>query len=291
MTSVDDENRLHEILEMIGRIAALDFKHPLETSGKNDMIDALAVGLNMLSEELNANVVEKSELDQVNQKLEKFAYTIAHDLKSPLNTLSGLLQLLELTLRAQRGGEVDVYIGQLKKTIEQMKTLVHGVLDYSRSGASHVVREEIDLNNLVDDLIETYKFESKQIEFHRVHQLPRAFFNRIALTQVIRNIIDNAIKYCDKKICEITISSSYNNGTYEIAIRDNGPGILPENRSMIFELFNSIDTEARVSSHGIGLATAKRLLNQEGESIRVEAADPCGSVFVFTLQENNTVMV
>lgn len=289
MTGADDEKRLNEILEMIGRIAALDFNQPLETHGKNDMIDALAIGLNMLSEELSSNVVEKSKLDSVNQKLEKFAYTTAHDLKSPLNSMTGLVQLLEITLQAPPESDVGLYLSKLRKTIEQMKSLVHGVLDYSRLDAERINREAVDLNRLVDDLFELYQFERKQIELKRINDLPVAYFNRVALTQVVKNLMDNAIKYCDKEVCSITVKSTMKGEICEIAIEDNGPGVALENKEKIFELFNAIDTSAKVGSHGVGLATVKRLLNQEGESIWVESKPDTGATFIFTLHEKNRV--
>lgn len=289
MTGADDEKRLNEILEMIGRIAALDFNQPLETHGKNDMIDALAIGLNMLSEELSSNVVEKSKLDSVNQKLEKFAYTTAHDLKSPLNSMTGLVQLLEITLQAPPESDVGLYLSKLRKTIEQMKSLVHGVLDYSRLDAERITREAVDLNRLVDDLFELYQFERKQVELKRINDLPVAYFNRVALTQVVKNLMDNAIKYCDKEVCSITVKSTMKGEICEIAIEDNGPGVALENKEKIFELFNAIDTSAKVGSHGIGLATVKRLLNQEGETIWVESKPGAGATFIFTLHEKNRV--
>jgi len=289
MTGADDEKRLNEILEMIGRIAALDFNQPLETHGKNDMIDALAIGLNMLSEELSSNVVEKSKLDSVNQKLEKFAYTTAHDLKSPLNSMTGLVQLLEITLQAPPESDVGLYLSKLRKTIEQMKSLVHGVLDYSRLDAERITREAVDLNRLVDDLFELYQFERKQVELKRINDLPVAYFNRVALTQVVKNLLDNAIKYCDKENCSITVKSTMKGEVCEIAIEDNGPGVALGNKEKIFELFNAIDTSAKVGSHGIGLATVKRLLNQEGETIWVKSKPGAGATFIFTLHEKNRV--
>src|SRR5260370_30763321 len=86
--SYKDDSRLHAILDMIGKVAALDFSTTLPPGDKNDMIEAISVGLNMLSEELKTSVVEKSKLDEVNTKLEKFAYTTAHHIKSPLNSIT-----------------------------------------------------------------------------------------------------------------------------------------------------------------------------------------------------------
>ncbi len=119
------------------------------------MIDAISLGLNMLSEELNSNVVEKSKLDEVNRKLEKFAYTTAHDLKSPLNAITGLVFLLELTLNPNESSEAGQYITRLKHTTEQMKNLVHGILNYSKADMASVAREEMDLNVVLKEIVDT----------------------------------------------------------------------------------------------------------------------------------------
>jgi len=118
----DSENskRLGDILDMIGRIAALDFTAVLNPSSKNDVVDAIAVGLNMLSEELNSNVVAKTKLDEVNCKLERFAHTTAHDLKSPLNSIVGLVTILEIALKPDKDSEVHSCLLKIRETTTQI---------------------------------------------------------------------------------------------------------------------------------------------------------------------------
>ena len=288
MPDLEHNQRLNDILDMIGRIAALDFSRSLPTSDKHDMIDAIALGLNMLSEELNANVVEKAKLDFVNSKLEKFAYTTAHDLKSPLNSITGLLSLLEDKISPEPSSEASLYISKLKNTTEQMKSLVEGILIYSKAGAHEIEQEEIDLNKAFKEIIEIDHI-SNDADIRIAGALPLVFFNRSAIAQIIRNLLSNAVKYSDKDVCKIVVQARELENHYQITISDNGPGIALENQEVIFKLFNKIDTTANVNSHGIGLATVKSILEASGERIWVESTLGEGATFHFTLKKSGSM--
>ena len=280
----EQDKRLNGILDMIGRIAALDFSKSLPTSDQHDMFDAIALGLNMLSEELSANVVEKAKLDLVNSKLEKFAYTTAHDLKSPINSITGLLALLEANINPEEKSDAFLYISKLKTVTEQMKSLVEGILAYSRAGALEIEKEKLDLNTVIKEIAET---EAADAEIQILNQLPVIHFNRLALYQVVRNLVGNAVKYCDKNICKIVVQMEERDVEYQIKISDNGPGIARENQELIFRLFNKVDIKGKVDSHGIGLATVKRILEDSGGKIWVESVLGKGATFYFTLKKEH----
>lgn len=278
---LEDDKRLNDILEMIGRIAALDFSDPLHVGNGNDMIDAIALGLNMLSEELSTNVVEKSKLDTVNRKLEKFAFTTAHDLRSPLNSITGLVTLLELNLDRKNNKEVFEYIDRIKNITDQMKNLVQGILDYSLA-SSELEKESLDIHSIVNDIMEVDQLTSlATVRFEC--ELPLVVFNRSIMQQVIRNLLGNAVKYSDKEVCNITLQCEENQDHVLFSISDNGPGIPKEYHEKIFQLFNKIDSTTKVDSHGIGLATVKAVLEATGEKIWVKSEMGRGSTFYFTI--------
>ncbi len=269
---------------MIGRMAALDFSIMLETSSKSDMIDAISLGLNMLSEELKSNVVERSKLDDVNRKLEKFAYTTAHDLKSPLNSVNGLIDLLEQSLADGDKKDAEEYIALLKATTGKMKSLVQGILDYSKVDVRKIERTEIDLNILFKEMIETDQL-ADCADIKIVGTLPSVTFNRPSMEQIIRNLLTNAVKYSDKELCQIVIRSRDKGEYYQICVTDNGPGIDPGKHEKIFELFYKSDTLPSADSHGIGLATVKSILDASGERVWVESVQGKGATFCFTLKK------
>ena len=279
-----DEKRIIQILDMIGSIASLDFSRQIATSDSHDTLDAIALGLNMLSEELNVQVVDRAKLDEVNHKLEKFAYTTAHDLKSPLNSQYGLLQLLEMSIDKDNKDAI-AYIDRMKDVNEKMKNLVEGILAYSVAHLKDVVKEEIDWNRLLAEVMEVDAVSSKaDVEVRG--RLPVCLFNKAAGIQVVRNLLDNAIKYSDKERCKIVIEVEHRPDHSQIAFRDNGPGIPAELQEKIFLLFNQVEPSLKSSSVGIGLATVKGIMEAAGEKIWVESTPGEGASFIFTLAKN-----
>jgi signal transduction histidine kinase len=286
MLSVDDDSRITNILDMIGSIASLDFSRQIETSDRHDVLDAIALGLNMLSEELNVRVVDKAKLDEVNAKLEKFAYTTAHDLKSPLNSQYGLLQLLELSLDPGNR-EAREYIGRLQTVNEKMKSLVEGILAYSVAHLKDVTREEVDWHDILNEVIEVDSV-SNHADVEVTGKLPVTYFNRTAGIQVIRNLLDNAIKYSNKQRCKILIDVNSQDDCYQISVTDNGPGIPVEHQEKIFVLFNQVEPSLKASSVGIGLATVKGIIEAHGERIWLKSKPGEGASFIFTISKNST---
>ncbi len=283
MVDPGDDKRLNDILDMIGCIASLDFSKELPTGSHNDMLDAIALGLNMLSEELNAQVVNREKLDEVNGKLEKFAYTTAHDLKSPLNSQSGLLQLLEMSV-GNNNQEALEYITKLKLVNERMKTLVEGILAYSVAHFRDIIKEPVDWNALLLEVMEVDSvFKSADVVI--VDTLPVLPFNKVAATQIVRNLLDNAIKYSDKTRCKITIGAEPFENHYQFCFSDNGPGIDPVNHEKIFGLFNQVEPSFKASSVGIGLATVKGILETAGERIWLQSKPGEGASFIFTVSK------
>ncbi|QCK15420.1 sensor histidine kinase [Mangrovivirga cuniculi] len=279
------DERLSQILEMIEWIAALDLDHKLPVSNNNDRFDAISLGLNMLSEELKDNVVEKEQLDKTNKKLEQFAYSTAHDLKSPLNSLSGLVFLLANTVSEENNDARDLIV-KIASTVDKMKNLVHGILEYSVVADPTEMKSEINLEEIVNEIIETDRYED-DITVRVDHFDNKIEFNRTILLRVLRNLISNAVKYCDKPTCEIDIKVEEKDNKAVISVMDNGPGIPFEEKDKIFELFHKYDPDGKHESQGIGLATVKNLLESTGEDIWVESEQGKGSNFYFTIGVNN----
>jgi signal transduction histidine kinase len=278
-----EDKRLNLILDKIGKMAALEFLEELETSEQNDVVDAIILGLNMLSEELHSNMVEKSKLHRVNDKLERFALTAAHDLKSPINGMTGLLNLLEYSIRYNNKEETEQYLALLKSTTEKMKELVIGILDYSRHSPSDLEMETIALSEVINDIVLMDRVD--RFAKLNVTSLPSVPSNKSALMQVFRNIFSNAIKYNDKEICEIHVRAIEHDNHFELQVKDNGPGIAPENHTKIFQLFNRVEMATDADSHGVGLASVKSILTSFNEKIWVDSEPGKGATFCFTLKK------
>ena len=283
MQEKGDDKRLEEILEMIAKLASLDFSTELPISEKHDMIDAIALGLNMLGEELNTQVVARAQLDELNEKLEKFAYTTAHDLKSPLNSQSGLLNLLEYSIDLNTHPEVREIVDKIKSMNEKMKNLVLGILEYSRSNTRQLSLEPVDFHEALEEVLEVDGVLKKaKVEVNG--RLPKVLLTKTASIQILRNLIENAIKYNDKDKCVIWVDGKKSGEFVEFSIKDNGPGISPEFHQQIFNVFDQANQKNKKGGLGIGLATVKNIIDAAGGKISIVSEPGKGANFLFTLK-------
>lgn len=283
MNDRTEKERLHQVVEMIGSMARLDFSERLQTEITNDPIDVLSYGLNMLSEELEHNVVKKSELEAINANLEKFSYTVAHDLKSPLNTISALISLIEAENRKTPNEKIEEYVKLLKETNDRSRNMVNGILEYSRLNFRDVIRKQIDLGKLCAKIAEEHSI-NKGVSIAIAPHMPVVYYDETALTQVLNNLISNAIKHNDKDFCKIGISSVDKGTYYEISVSDNGPGVPQEQKENIFNLFENQNSR-RSNSTGIGLAIVKRIVSGAHGTIWVNSENHKGLTITFTIQK------
>ena len=163
-----------------------------------------------------------------------------------------------------------------------MKNLVEGILAYSVVRASEMLRDQVDLNEILMEVMNADDVMSRA-EVRVVGVLPVVYFNRTACVQVVRNLLDNAIKYSDKDTCCITILSSENSAQYEITFEDNGPGIAKKDQEKIFKLFNRSEPYFKPDSVGIGLATVKGIIEAAGGSVQLKSAIGKGAAFTFSI--------
>jgi signal transduction histidine kinase len=225
------------------------------------------------------------ELEATNEELERFTYTVSHDLKAPLITISGFLSYLEED--AAKGD-----FNQLKKDIQRitdasgkMQRLLNELLELSRIGRKMNDPQLIPFNELVTAAMENVhgRLDEKDIAVQVQPNLPAVYGDRQRLIQVLQNLIDNAAKYMGEQTSphiEIGLHGK-ENGMQVFFVRDNGIGIAPEYHDHIFGLFNKLD--ANSEGTGVGLALVKRIIDFHGGRIWVESEAGKGSTFYFTL--------
>ena len=230
-------------------------------------------------EELIAN------LGSQNAELERFAYTVSHDLKSPLVTVKGFLGLLRNDLSAGNDEAVTSDLECLDHAADKMAQLLNDLLELSRIGRVVNEPEYIELGELAreaEELVRGQIAESgARVEIKP--GLPVVFGDRLRLLEVLQNLIDNAVKYMGEQPIPL-IEIGYRNSDAEAVfyVKDNGMGIDPEFHGRIFGLFDQLDQASEGS--GIGLALVKRIVELHGGRIWVESEGAgAGSTFCFTL--------
>lgn len=226
-------------------------------------------------ERLNKQLVAK------NKELDQFAHIVAHDLKSPVNNLFGLIDLIKMEHGKELSSELSTYCNYIEQTSTKLSELIEGILNYSSAGAGNVENTDFILRDLLNEVLNNISIPES---FKITIECPdiKIKSTQIQLFQILTNIMSNAIKYHDKETGNIMILCSFYSKGIEITVKDDGPGIPQKYQSKIFDLFGKGHKDKRRDSTGIGLATVKKLVEQNGGEIELKSKPGAGTEFKFT---------
>ncbi len=224
-----------------------------------------------------------TELEAKNAELERFTYTVSHDLKSPLVTITGFLSYLEKDARAGNFDKFKNDLQRIQQAAEKMQTLLKDLLELSRIGRIMNEPVETSFGEIVREALAAVEGQIKKrnirVEFADEGYTIRG--DRTRLIEVMQNLIDNAAKFMgDQPKPRIRIGAlrdENNNPTFYV--QDNGIGIEPQFNERIFGLFNKLD--ANTPGSGIGLTLVKRIIEVHGGKIWVKSRTGEGSTFYF----------
>ncbi|TDO28688.1 sensor histidine kinase [Sediminibacterium goheungense] len=222
-----------------------------------------------------------TELDRINKQLEKFVYIVSHDLKSPLSSVIMMLELIRNDAHIKANDDVRENIDMVYQASGRLSDMIMALLEYSTTSLSQQAVEEVDVHQLVQQLA-ALLFPPKHIQIQIQQQLPALITRKVKLEQVFQNLLSNAIKYNDKPQGLIEVGYTEKESCHEFFVSDNGPGIADEDKSRIFNLFETtVNQSQRDSSTGIGLNLLKIIVEEQGGKIWVESNPGEGSVFYF----------
>lgn len=229
------------------------------------------------------------ELEIKNTELERFTYTVSHDLKSPLVTITGFLGYIERDIRAGKFESFEKDMERIRQAVNKMQILLRDLLELSRIGRLMNEPTETSFGEIVRETLALLEGPIKEakvsVEFvdegHHIHG------DRVRLMEVVQNLVDNAIKFMGSQpYPQIRIGSIRNAQNQPVFfVKDNGIGIDPQYAERIFGLFNKLD--ANTQGSGIGLTIVKRIIEVHGGRIWVESQPGKGSTFYFTLPNSN----
>lgn len=249
--------------------------------------------INQLNLELEQRIREHEklimDLENKNAELERFTYTVSHDLKSPLVTIRGFLGFLEKDSLAGNTDRMKSDFIRISEATDKMQRLLSELLELSRIGRMMNPPKAVPFETVVRDAIELLHvhIEARGVQIDIAPDLPTVYGDKTRLMEVIQNLVDNAIKFMGSQpIPHITVGFNGRNekGMPIIFVRDNGIGIETQYHEKIFGLFNKLDPLNEGT--GVGLALVKRIIEFHGGNIWVESAGiGQGSTFFFTLPE------
>ncbi len=240
----------------------------------------------VLSRELENRVKARTqELAAINQELEAFTYSVAHDLRAPLRHINGFAQLLEETGYSQLSPEGRNYIQRMAASAVKMSRLVDGLLSFALLGKAELVHQKVALRTLAEEARAFLQDEihARHIEWE-IEDLPSAECDPSLIRQVFVHLLSNAIKYTRRcEIARIHVGRTMVKDQPTVFVRDNGIGFDMRYIEKLFGVFQRLETTEEFEGTGIGLAMASRIIQKHRGQIWAQAEEGRGATFYFSL--------
>ena len=272
----------------LGTLCVLDSEPKTLTESQLNALNALAEQVMALLELRRSKMaLERTlgNLEEKNRELEQFAFIAAHDLKSPLNGISSLTDVLIDSHSEMLQQEGVRMLNAIRGSSQQLSSLINGLLDYYRlDSAYQEMASPIKREELISQVMNLFGGDSA-VELQFFIQPDAINTHGPVLLQVLLNLVGNAIKYGDKSKTIVRLEVEENKEGYRVVVADNGAGIDSRFHDKLFELFETASSSDRFGKrgNGIGLATVKKLVSRIGGSIRFFSELGKGTTFEFTM--------
>jgi signal transduction histidine kinase len=261
------------------------------TEAFNTMLDEINKQnrkLNEFNSDLEQKVKNRTEqLEIANKELESFSYSISHDLRAPLRGIVGFATILEEDYNDKLDEEGKRILSVIKNNTLKMGRLIDDLLMFSRMSRQDIVRDTIDTNKMVRDVIAENVTGSNHINWV-ISDLPELHGDMNAVRQVWVNLVSNAIKYSstqDHPQIEVSYYADAGSGQPVFFVRDNGVGFDEKYKDKLFNVFQRLHREEDFEGTGIGLAIVRKIVSKHGGKVWAAGQLNKGACFYFTIPQ------
>jgi signal transduction histidine kinase len=242
----------------------------------------LELAVEKRTQELQAKT---DQLQQANNDLEGFSYSVSHDLRSPLRAIDGFVAILTDEYGDKLDEEGFRLFGIVQDNARKMGELIDDILAFSRAGRLEIERQHIDMTQLVKSVWKNLQgqYSDRNIDF-RCNDLPAVEADPNAIRQVLSNLISNAVKFsAASDPIVIEVKGKVIDGYIRYSVSDNGVGFSDEYKGKLFVMFQRLHGMDEFDGTGVGLAIVKRFIQKHGGRVDAQATPGDGATFIFEL--------
>jgi PAS domain S-box-containing protein len=272
---------------IIGVLSAQAYEQNAYTADRLALLESIASVAAIAVEKVKLyqeTIAKSQEIEARNKELDDFTYVVSHDLKEPLISVEGYAKILKDEYGTTLDETGQQFLRSILEACTHMKRLIEDLLQLSRIGKLSEMKHEIDLNKLIAEVIEELHFsiQERGAQVTVAKNLPKVLSVEPFVKVIFRNLISNALKFCDKAIPVVEIGARSAESPI-FYVRDNGIGIPPEYHEKIFLIFQRLHKREEYEGTGAGLTIARKIIEVHGGRIWVESTPGMGSTFYFTL--------
>jgi len=226
------------------------------------------------------------ELKQSNAELDRFVYSVSHDLRAPLSSVVGLVGLAEM---AESPKEIKTYLDMMRGRIDALEKFIRDIIDYSRNARLETTKENVNLQELIQEVMDSLRFADEVSSVKIKTDIPESLqlrTDKVRLRIILNNLIANALKYHDKHKEQrfVRVQVSHLGDQYQINVEDNGIGIRADHLPKVFDMFYRASENSKGS--GLGLYIARETIKKMGGQITVQSEFGKGTHFQINLPLN-----
>lgn len=245
----------------------------------------------LFNQKLEQMVQERTtELEIANKELESFSYSVSHDLRAPLRSIHGYINIFAEEYSTQFDDEARRLVSIITNNAQKMGRLIDDLLAFSQLGRKELIKTEASMSGVVNGICDEYKRteSDRKINFI-IHELPSAIVDITSIRQVWINLISNAVKYTrHKEHVRIEIDSYEEPGIKVYFVKDNGAGFDMLYYNKLFGVFQRLHSQKDFEGTGVGLAIVQRIISKHGGKVWAEATPNEGATFFFSIPSNES---
>ena len=259
---------------------------PIEFS-YSKVIESGAAIHTLIIRDVTARVQAHDALVRSNLDLQQFAFVASHDLKTPLRSISGFVEMLGQNYASKLDETALTLIRRTAAAVKRLEQLIDDLLSYARLSSEAKPFEPVSCRAVVDDAIELLDSAIREAGATiEVGELPTIMGDRTQLIQLFLNLIGNGIKYCDADKPVVRVAATRREHDWLFTVADNGIGIGEKHLESIFQVFKRLHTHQQYAGTGIGLAVCRRVVEHHGGKLWASSVPGKGSTFTFTIPES-----